>query len=185
MIPPGSDIFFSHSSLSYSYVDVNGLRYGAGTNSRGEKYCYAYVKDRRPVYIDRIIHIRHERPSKVMREVTCAVVRPFLQPEAIPEFPLDPWYVLYHLFVLFFHVIFHCRVGDFGARTWLSEELGDPVIIDATQFTGHLVLCSLPCGDNHWWITVPHDHVSFLLFIHPIYFQNYILLVWPGTHTGG
>ena len=63
------------------------------------KYCYAYVQDRRPVYIDKIIHIRHERPNMVICEMTCALVCPFLRPETIPGFPWDPWYVFSHLFL--------------------------------------------------------------------------------------
>ena len=91
--PPGAEIFYLKNVKEYTYVDVHGLRYGTGRHSRGQKYCYAYVKDRRLVFINSIFQIQHARAGHDVREVVCAVVRPFLEAAEPPAFPWDAWCV--------------------------------------------------------------------------------------------
>lgn len=52
------------------------------------------------------------------------------------------------------------RVSDLGAGTWLAEQFGERKVIDVHRFSGHLVICPLRLGEDLWWITLPHNHVS-------------------------
>jgi len=92
---PGHEIFFPNTSTAYPYVEVDGRRYGSALASKGEKYCYAYVGNRRPVRIERILNVKHKRGQDLgTLELTCVIVRPFLIPEETSVLPWDIWYLL-------------------------------------------------------------------------------------------
>lgn len=81
--------FVAVAVQSLATVDVCGLRYGAATNTRGRKSCYAYMDSRQAVRIDYLFHVTHQRddPAEPPITTTCAVVRAFRQNDAIPEMP--------------------------------------------------------------------------------------------------
>jgi hypothetical protein len=158
----GDEILFGNAATSYSYIEIDGLRYGAGNSTRGEKYCYAYIDHRRPVHIDYIFKIKHQRNRADLPalETTCAIVRPLLQVPDAPEFPWDIQCVF--LFITanckFNHLC--CSAADLGTGTWLADVLGDCEVVNILQLSGQLVLCPLPLDEDALWITIPHDHVS-------------------------
>ncbi|KAF8513520.1 hypothetical protein JB92DRAFT_3116300 [Gautieria morchelliformis] len=132
VVPLGADIFFSNTSTSLQYIELDALRYGANTSIRGQKYCYAYVDSRRPVIIEYIFQITHpcKHPAGHVLQTTCAIIQPLLQAFTMPELPWDPW------------------MADLGTGTWIANEFGDREVIDVYRFSGHLVLCPLPLHDQ-------------------------------------
>lgn len=80
---------------NHSYMEYNGIRYGAYEHTSGRGYCYGYIDQRRPVRIERILHI--EFPAEPEMHCVCALVRPFELPRTEPHFPWDTWYVLTHV----------------------------------------------------------------------------------------
>jgi hypothetical protein len=78
---------------NHSYVEHDGIRYGAYEHTSGKGYCYGYINGRYPVRIDRILHI--EFPGEPEMQVICALVRPFQPPPVEPYFPWDAWYESY------------------------------------------------------------------------------------------
>lgn len=85
--------FVAVAVQSLSTVDVCGLRYGAATNTRGLKSCYAYMDGRQAVWIDHLLHVTHKRDDPALAPITmtCAVIRPFRQNDALPEMPWALW----------------------------------------------------------------------------------------------
>jgi hypothetical protein len=76
---------------NHSYVEYNGIRYGAYQHTSGKGYCYGYIDERYPVRIERILYI--EFPGEANMCCVCALVRPF-QPSQVPgRFPWDTWCV--------------------------------------------------------------------------------------------
>jgi hypothetical protein len=55
----GDEILFGNAAMSYSYIKIDRLSYGARNSTCGEKYCYAYIDHRHPVHIDYIFKIKH------------------------------------------------------------------------------------------------------------------------------
>lgn len=79
---------------NHSYVEYNGIRYGAYQHTSGRGYCYAYIDGRNAVRIERILHI--EFPVVVNMRAICALVSPFQIPQVEPHFPWDTWYAFYY-----------------------------------------------------------------------------------------
>jgi hypothetical protein len=77
---------------THSYVEYNGVRYGAYLHTSGKGYCYAYIDGRNPVRIEHVMFI--EFPGAANMRVVCALVRPFQLPQVEPHFPWDAWYVI-------------------------------------------------------------------------------------------
>lgn len=54
---------------------------------------------------------------------------------------------------------FNYRAADLAGGVWAAEVVGEPEVIDVTEFSGQLVLSPLELDDRILWITFPHDHV--------------------------
>jgi hypothetical protein len=77
---------------NYSYVEYDGIRYGAFEHTSGKGYCYGYIdEDRHPVRIDRVLHVVF--PGAHEMQAICLLVRHFQPPPIEPHFPWDAWYV--------------------------------------------------------------------------------------------
>jgi hypothetical protein len=76
---------------NHSYVEYNGIRYGAYQHTSGKGYCHAYIDGHHPVRIERILHV--EFPGEAGLHCVCALVHPFQLPRVEPRFPWDTWYV--------------------------------------------------------------------------------------------
>ena len=76
---------------NHSYVEYDGIRYGAYEHSSGKGYCYGYVNGQQPARIDRVLHIMI--PGQPEMQCTCALVRMFQPPQPEPQFPWDVWCV--------------------------------------------------------------------------------------------
>ncbi|EUC54763.1 transposase family Tnp2 protein, partial [Rhizoctonia solani AG-3 Rhs1AP] len=125
---------------NHSYVEYDGIRYGAYEHSSGKGYCYGYVNGRQPVRIDRVLHV--VIPGQPDIQCTCALVRPFQPPEPEPQFPWDTWAT--HL----------------GVSSWAYGELGDLIPIPIHHFSGTLALFDVPMSYARYWVTVAMDSVS-------------------------
>lgn len=86
---------------NHSYVEYNGIRYGAYQHTSGKGYCYAYIDGRNAVRVERILCV--EIPGVVHMRTVCALVRPFQLPQVEPQFPWDAWYVSY--FCIYFKLL--------------------------------------------------------------------------------
>jgi hypothetical protein len=75
---------------NHSYVEHDGIRYGAYEHASGRGYCYGYVDGRYPVRIDRVLRIVF--PGQPEMQCVCALIRPFRPPPIEPHFPWDAWY---------------------------------------------------------------------------------------------
>jgi hypothetical protein len=74
---------------NHSYVEFDGIRYGAFEHTSGKGYCYGYIDGRYPVRIERILHIVF--PGEAGLRTICVFVRPFQAPPVEAEFPWDTW----------------------------------------------------------------------------------------------
>ncbi|KAF8597086.1 hypothetical protein BDV93DRAFT_411443, partial [Ceratobasidium sp. AG-I] len=124
----------------HSYVEYNGIRYGAYQHTSGKGYSYAYIDGRCSVRIERILLI--EFPGQVHMRSVCALVRPFQLPRVEPHFPWATW------------------AGHLGASSWEHGELGDTVAILATRFSGTFALFDVPMSYGRYWVTVAMDSIS-------------------------
>jgi hypothetical protein len=88
---------------NYSYVEYDGVRYGAFEHTSGKGYCYGYVEGRYPVRIERVLHIAF--PGAHGMQDICILVRPFQPPSIEPHFPWDAWYVFLFNSNLYLHVV--------------------------------------------------------------------------------
>ncbi|QRV74708.1 Transposase family Tnp2 protein [Ceratobasidium sp. AG-Ba] len=125
---------------NYSYVEYNGIRYGARQHTSGIGYCYGYIDSRYPVLIERILYI--EFPGEAELRCICALVRKFQTPLVQPNFPWDAWSV--HL----------------GVASWAYNELGAPTIIPIHRFSGTLALFDISMSYGRYWVTVALDSVQ-------------------------
>lgn len=82
---------------NHSYVEHNGIRYGAYEHTSGKGYCYGYIDNRCPVCIERVLHI--ECPGEANMRCVCALVCPFQPPRIEPNFPWGAWYVLAYIII--------------------------------------------------------------------------------------
>jgi hypothetical protein len=76
---------------NYSYVEHDGLQYGAYWHTFGHCACYRFTNPHVPVCIERILYI--EFPDCPELHTICAIVHHFQPPEVEPEFLWDAWYV--------------------------------------------------------------------------------------------
>jgi hypothetical protein len=74
---------------NHSYVEFDGIRYGAHEHTSGKGYCYGYIDGRYPVRIERVLHIKI--PGEAELQCICIMVRPFQAPQVESEFPWDAW----------------------------------------------------------------------------------------------
>lgn len=74
---------------NHSYVEHNGIRYGAYKHTSGRGYCYGYIDQRHPVRIEQVLHI--EIAAEQEMRCVCALVRLFNMPGPEPHFPWDAW----------------------------------------------------------------------------------------------
>lgn len=72
---------------NFSYVEYDGLRYGAYQHTFGRRACYGFINQRLAVRIERILYIEFPRNPE-MRTI-CAIVRHFQVPGIAPIFPWD------------------------------------------------------------------------------------------------
>ncbi|QRW10224.1 Transposase family Tnp2 protein [Ceratobasidium sp. AG-Ba] len=125
----------------YSYVELNGIRYGSYHHSSGNGYCYGYIDDQRtPVRIKRVLSI--QVPGDPELSCICALVRRFQAPRIEPQFPWDTW------------------AGNLGAASWEYNELGNIEAISHTRFSGAFALFKIPMSYGDYWVTVALDSVS-------------------------
>ncbi|QRW10162.1 Transposase family tnp2 [Ceratobasidium sp. AG-Ba] len=122
---------------NHSYVEHNGIRYGSYHHTNGKGYCFGYINERYPVRVERILHI--EFPGQVHMRSVCAVVRLFQPPRVRVQFPWDTW------------------AGHLGASSWEYGQLGEPVVVSATQFSGVFALFDIPMSYGRYWVTVALD----------------------------
>ncbi|CAE6414219.1 unnamed protein product [Rhizoctonia solani] len=99
---------------NHSYVEHDGIRYGAFEHTSGKGYCYGYVENQYPVRIDRILHI--VIPGQPVLEAICALVRPFQTPPIEPQFPWDIW------------------ASHLGTSSWAYNKLSAPVAISVKRY---------------------------------------------------
>ncbi|KAG8695515.1 hypothetical protein FRC08_007730 [Ceratobasidium sp. 394] len=125
---------------NYSFVEYDGIRYGAHTHTSGKRYCYAYIDGRQPVRIERVLHI--EFPGNPNMCTICVLIRRFQVPEREPEFPWDAW------------------AGRLGVSSWVYEGLGGLEAIPVRRFSGVFALFNVPMSYGHYWVTVALDSVS-------------------------
>jgi hypothetical protein len=78
---------------SHTHVNIDGLRYGAASSNSGHSARFAYMDDRIPIQIERIIHAREPPVQNAPLAADFAIVRRFVQDDDMPEFPWDIWYV--------------------------------------------------------------------------------------------
>ncbi|CCO36144.1 hypothetical protein BN14_10269 [Rhizoctonia solani AG-1 IB] len=125
---------------NHSYVEHDGIRYGAYEHTGGKRYCYGYINGRYPVRIDRILHIAF--PGEPEMQAICALVRPFQPPLVEPDFPWDAW------------------AASLGASSWSYGLLDDLVAIPVSLFSGTLALFDVPMSYGRYWVAVALDSVS-------------------------
>jgi hypothetical protein len=77
---------------NYSYMEHDGIRYGAYKHASGIGYCYGYIDDRYPVRINHVLRIAF--PGEPDMHCVCVLVRRFQPPRVEARFPWDEWYVL-------------------------------------------------------------------------------------------
>ncbi|QRV72064.1 Transposase family Tnp2 protein [Ceratobasidium sp. AG-Ba] len=128
------------SVRNYSYVEHNGVRYGAQQHTSGKGYCYGYIDGRHPVLIERILVI--EIPGEPDLRCVCALVRKFQAPPVEPNFPWDAW------------------SGHLGASSWAYGQLGELTIVSVHQFAGALALFDIQMSYGRYWVTVALDTVQ-------------------------
>ncbi|QRV94930.1 Transposase family Tnp2 protein [Ceratobasidium sp. AG-Ba] len=125
---------------NHSYVEYDGIRYGAWEHTSGKGYCYGYIDGRQAVRIDRILHIKF--PGVPNMSCVCALVRLFQTPPIEGSFPWDAW------------------AGHLGVHNWAYGQLGELVAISATRFSGTLALFDIPMSYGRYWVTIALDSVS-------------------------
>ncbi|KAG9119634.1 hypothetical protein FRC07_005262 [Ceratobasidium sp. 392] len=126
---------------NHSYVEQNGIRYGAYHHTSGKGYCYAYIDNHRDaVRIERVLRI--ELPGQPELHCTCTLVRRFQVPQIQPQFPWDAW------------------AGNLGTASWEYDELGEVEAISSSRFSGVFALFDLPMSYGRYWVTVALDSVS-------------------------
>ncbi|KAG8686951.1 hypothetical protein FRC08_012245 [Ceratobasidium sp. 394] len=125
---------------NHSYVEYNGIRYGANEHTSGKGYCYGYIDGRQPVRIERVLYI--EFPGEAAMNCICALVRAFQPPQVEPIFPWDTW------------------SGSLGVSSWAYGELGELIAIPVHRFSGALALFDVPMSYGRYWVTVVMDSVS-------------------------
>ncbi|KAG9080050.1 hypothetical protein FS749_008140 [Ceratobasidium sp. UAMH 11750] len=109
---------------NHSYVEHDGIRYGAWEHTSGKGYCYGYIDTRYPVRIDRILHIEFLGEPDMC--CVCALVRLFQPPPIEARFPWDSW------------------ASHLGVASWAYRELGEPVAIPVGRFSSALALFDIP-----------------------------------------
>ncbi|KAG8697374.1 hypothetical protein FRC08_006569 [Ceratobasidium sp. 394] len=125
---------------NHSYVEYNGIRYGAWEHTSGKGYCYGFIDGRCPVRIDRVLHIMF--PGAPHMQCVCALVRLFSPAPREGHFPWDTW------------------AGHLGASSWAYGELGELVAIPVHRFSGALALFDVPMSYGRYWVTIALDSVS-------------------------
>ncbi|OBZ73172.1 hypothetical protein A0H81_06975 [Grifola frondosa] len=95
-----------------------------------------------PVQIDYVFHIIHSRkmPDAPALEMTCAIVRPFVVDEDVPEMP---WNI---------------RAVDLGLGVWHYGRLGAQIVVDVNAFSGHFALGSVMHCEMRLWVTMSLCH---------------------------
>ncbi|QRV73450.1 Transposase family tnp2 [Ceratobasidium sp. AG-Ba] len=126
---------------NYSYLERDGICYGAYHHTSGKGYCYGYIDNHcDPVRVERILHI--EIPGEPVLSCTCALVRHFLVPQIKPRFPWDAW------------------AASLGTASWEYAGLGEIKAISSTRFSGVFALFDIPMSYGRYWVTVALDSVS-------------------------
>ncbi|QRV80055.1 Transposase family tnp2 [Ceratobasidium sp. AG-Ba] len=125
---------------NYSYVEYDGVRYGASTHTSGAGYCFGYIDGRFPVRIDRVLLIELQGEPHI--RCICALVRRFCPPPVEGQFPWDMW------------------ASNLGVSSWAYEQLGELTVIPVHRFSGALALFEVPMSYGRYWITVALDNIS-------------------------
>ncbi|QRV96270.1 Transposase family tnp2 [Ceratobasidium sp. AG-Ba] len=125
---------------NHSYVEFDGIRYGAHTHTSGKGYCYGYIDNRYPVRIERILHVNF--PEQENMKCVCALVRGFQPPQVAPYFPWDTW------------------AGHLGTASWEYDALDEPILVSVNRFSGCFALFDVPTSYGRYWVTVALDSVS-------------------------
>ncbi|KAG8742780.1 hypothetical protein FRC12_015269 [Ceratobasidium sp. 428] len=125
---------------NHSYVEYNGICYGAFSHTSGRGYCYQYIDGRYPVRIEQILHI--EIPGGANLRTVCALVRRFKAPPIEPHFPWDTW------------------ASHLGVSSWAYDGLEEVMAVQANCFSGALALFDVEMSYGRYWVTVALDSVS-------------------------
>ncbi|QRV98832.1 Transposase family tnp2 [Ceratobasidium sp. AG-Ba] len=125
---------------NHSYVEYNGVRYGAHQHTSGKGYCYGFIDSRHPVLIERILNI--EFPGQAHLRCVCALVCKFQAPFVDPVFPWDAW------------------SGHLGVTSWAYGQFDEPIIIPVHRFSGALALFDISMSYGRYWVTVALDSVQ-------------------------
>ncbi|KAG9079518.1 hypothetical protein FRC06_007685 [Ceratobasidium sp. 370] len=127
-------------ATNYSFVEYDGIRYGAHTHTSGLRYCYAYIDGRYPVRIERVLLI--DFPGYPRLRTICVLIRRFCVPEHEPRFPWDAW------------------AGRLGVSSWAYNELAEIEAVPIGRFSGVFALFDVPMLYRHYWVTMALDSVS-------------------------
>ncbi|QRW07944.1 Transposase family tnp2 [Ceratobasidium sp. AG-Ba] len=125
---------------NHSYVELNGVRYGAWEHTSGVGYCYGYIDGRSPVRIDRILSI--EIPGVPYMHCICALVRSFCPALVEAQFPWDTW------------------AGHLGVSSWAYGQLTELTAIPVHRFSGALALFDITMSYGRYWVTVSLDNIA-------------------------